>query len=317
MYNPKVALVRRENRKQNVYGALDLVREDVEQKLASQVMIKPNFLSASNQLASSHVDAARGIIDFLLSTASPPEKIMIAEGANEKYSGEAFETFGYHALLSEYDVPIELIDLNQEENWETTTIYLADRSPYTVHMPKTVLECPCTISLALAKTHDTCVVTLALKNMIMGTLRKIDRVKMHGFSSHHERKVPEESQAIHINLIRLARYLSPDISVIDGTVGLQGNGPGGTDALDFGIAAAGVDVFAVDAVMTQAMGFEPLELGLTHYGNKLGLGAADLANINVLETPINAVQRSFKPHETTNLQLQWQREDAMQLMTAD
>ena len=121
---------------------------------------------------------------------------------------------------------------------------------------------------------------------------------------------------MHINLIRLARYLTPDISVIDGTVGLQGNGPGGTDAVNLGIAVAGVDVFAVDAVMTRAKGFEPLKIGLTHYGNKLGLGVADLTKINVLETPIEAVRKPFKPHETTALQLQWQRDDAMQLMAA-
>ena len=314
---PNVGLARRENRRQNVYGALDLVRDDVIKKLQSRVMIKPNFLSASNQLASSHVDAARGVIDFLLSTPNPPQEILIAEGGNEKFSGEAFKTFGYHALLDEYDVPIELIDLNQETGWETITIYLADRTPYTVHMPKTVLSCPCTISLAIAKTHDTCVVTLALKNMIMGTIRKIDRVKMHGFTNHHDRKVPTESQAMHITLIRLARYLTPDISVIDGTIGLQGNGPGGADAIELGIAVAGVDVFAVDAVMTKAMGFEPLEIGLFYYGNELGMGVADLEKIKVLETPIEAVCKPFKPHETTALQLQWQREDARQLMAAD
>ena len=62
-----------------------------------------------------------------------------------------------------------------------------------------------------------------------------------------------------VNLIRLSHYLKPDIGVIDGTVGLQGNGPGGTDAVDLGVAAASADVYAVDAVISKAMGFEPLE----------------------------------------------------------
>lgn len=315
--NPRVGLVRRGNRRENVYGALDLVRQDVVERIRPQVMIKPNFLSSINQLASSHVDAARGAIDFLLSTPNPPQEILIAEGGNEKFSGEAFQEFGYQALLDEYDLPIKLIDLNQETAWETETIYLVDGSPYTVHIPKTVLDCPCTLSLAIAKTHDTCVVTLALKNMIMGTIRKVDRVKMHGFHSHKERQVPAESRAMSINLIRLARYLTPDISVIDGTVGLQGDGPGGTDSIDFGAVAAGVDVFAVDAVMTKAMGFEPLEIGALNYGNQLGLGVADLEKITVLETTIDAVRQRFKPHQTTALQLQWQQADAMQLMAVD
>ncbi|MFN8439382.1 MAG: DUF362 domain-containing protein [Caldilineaceae bacterium] len=310
----RVGLARQSNRRQNIYRALDLVRDDIIPKLRIQVLIKPNFLSSKNQLASSHCDAIRGAIDFLLSTPKPPEEIVIAEGGNEEYSGEAFKNFGYHALSDEYPVPIRLVDLNQETRWQETSILLADGSETTVRMPKTVLEAQSTLSLAIAKTHDVCVVTLALKNMIMGTICKPDRVKMHGFNTHAERRLPDEAQTLNINLIRVARFLSPDIAVVDGTQGLQGNGPGGEDGVDLGIAAASVDVFAADAVIAKAMGFEPLELGLLNYGHQLGMGVADLTEIEVVETAIGAVQRNFKPHETTHLQMQWQLPNVRELL---
>lgn len=310
----RVGLAREGDRRRNVYRALDLVRADVTPRIREQVMLKPNFLSGKNQLASSHADAMRGAIDFLLSTPKPPDEILIAEGGNENYPGEAWDSFGYHALASEYDVPIRLIDLNQETNWVETPIILADHSETVVRMPKTVLDCPCTISVAIAKTHDVCVVTLALKNMIMGTIHKPDRVKMHGFKSHAERTLPAEAQTLNINLIRLARFLAPDIAVVDGTRGLQGNGPGGEDGVDLGVAAASVDVFAADAVIAKAMGFEPMELGLLHYGHQLAMGVADLAEIEVLETQIEAVRKAFKPHETTHLQLQWHEPRAQELL---
>ncbi|PPR20006.1 MAG: hypothetical protein CFH40_02125, partial [Alphaproteobacteria bacterium MarineAlpha10_Bin3] len=41
---------------------MDLVREDLVPKIREQVMLKPNFLSSTNQLASSHADALRGAI---------------------------------------------------------------------------------------------------------------------------------------------------------------------------------------------------------------------------------------------------------------
>ena len=63
--------------------------------------------------------------------------------------------------------------------------------------------------------------------------------------------MPDESRAMSINLIRLARFMTPDVAVFDGARGLQGNGPGGTDGLDFGIAAAGTDIFAADAVIAK------------------------------------------------------------------
>lgn len=312
----RVGLAREGDRRRNVYRALDLVRADVTPRIREQVMLKPNFLSGKNQLASSHADAMRGAIDFLLSTPKPPDEILIAEGGNENYPGEAWDSFGYHALASEYRVPIHLIDLNQETDWVETPIILADHSETTVRMPKTVLDCPCTISVAIAKTHDVCVVTLALKNMIMGTIHKPDRVKMHGFKSHAERVLPAEAQTLNINLIRLARFLAPDIAVVDGTRGLQGNGPGGEDGVDLGVAAASVDVFAADAVIAKAMGFEPMELGLLNYGHQLSMGVADLTEIEVLETQIEAVRKAFKPHESTPLQMQWHEPRARELLAA-
>ena len=313
----RVGLASRANRRENIFTALNLVRGDVAPKLRNQVMLKPNFLSGDNQLASTHVDAIRGVIDFLLTAANPPQEIIIAEGGNEEVPGEAFENFGYYALIEEFPIPIRLVNLNQEESWEETRILLADSSEVPVYMPKTVLDCPCTISVGVAKTHDVCVVTLALKNMIMGTLRKQDRVKMHGYCGHADRELPREAQTLNINLMRLSRYLRPDIAVIDGFVGLQGNGPSGTDAVDFGIAVASADVFAADTVMAKAMGFEPMQLGLMHYANEMDYGTTDLDKIEVLGTPVESVITPFKPHETAHLQMQWHVPHAMHYLTGD
>lgn len=313
----KVGLAKTGRRRSNVYEALNNVRNDITPKVREQVLLKPNFLSSTNQLASSHVDVIRGAIDFLLSTPQPPTEIIIAEGANESFSGEAFQIFGYDALQAEYDVPIKLVDLHQETEWVETNVFLADRKSDTVRMPKIVLDCPCTISVAIAKTHDAGVVTLAMKNMIMGTLHKEDRIKMHGYHSHADRELPREAQSLNINLLRLSRYLKPDIAIVDGTVGLQGNGPGGTNSVPLGIAVASSDVFAVDAVTSKAMGFEPMEIGLFNYANELGFGAADLNNIEIIGPNVESVAVPFKPHETAELQFQWHEDESSEYLAAD
>ena len=313
----KVGLAKTGRRRSNVFQALDNIRQDLAPKVREQVLLKPNFLSSTNQLASSHVDAMRGALDFLLSTPQPPKEVIIAEGANEKFSGEAFQIFGYEALQAEYDVPIRLVDLHQETEWVETSIFLAGREEDTVRMPKIVLECPCTLSVAIAKTHDAGVVTLGMKNMIMGTLHKEDRIKMHGYHSHADRVLPREAQTLNINLLRLSRHLKPDITIVDGTVGLQGNGPGGTDSVPLGIAVVSGDVFAADAVTTKTMGFEPLEIGLFHYANEMGYGTADLSNIEVVGPAVETVATSFKPHETAELQFQWQEANPADYLAAD
>ena len=313
----KVGLAKTGRRRSNVYEALNNIREEVTPSVREQVLLKPNFLSSTNQLASSHVDAMRGALDFLISTPQPPKEVIIAEGANESFSGEAFQIFGYDALHTEYDIPIRLLDLHEETEWEETKVFLSKKESETVRMPKTVLNCPCTISVAIAKTHDACVVTLAMKNMIMGTIHKADRIKVHGYLSHGDRVLPREAQTININLLRLSRFLRPDIAIIDGTVGLQGNGPGGTNSVQLGIAVASDDVFAADAVTSKAMGFEPMEIGLLNYANELGYGNADLNSIEIIGPDVNSIAVPFKPHETAELQLQWHDDEAIEYLAAD
>ncbi len=313
----KVGLAKTGRRRSNVYEALNNIREEVTPKVREQVLLKPNFLSSTNQLASSHVDAMRGALDFLMSTPQPPKEVIIAEGANESFSGEAFQIFGYDALQVEYDIPIRLLDLHEETEWVETKVFLSGRESETVRMPKTVLDCPCTISVAIAKTHDACVVTLAMKNMIMGTIHKADRIKVHGYLNHGDRILPREAQTININLLRLSRFLRPDIAIIDGTLGLQGNGPGGTNSVQLGIAVASADVFAADAVTSKAMGFEPMDIGLFNYANDLEYGTANLDNIEIIGPNVDSIAIPFKPHETAELQLQWHDDESSEYLAAD
>jgi len=122
--------------------------------------------------------------------------------------------------------------------------------------------------------------------------------------------LPDEARILNANLIRVSKHLKADIGIIDGTVGLQGNGPGGTDAVPFGVAVASADVFSSDSVICKAMGFEPMEMGLLNYAQTLGVGVADLDDIDVIGASLEEITRSFLPHETTSQQLLWREQRA-------
>src|ERR1039458_3217134 len=82
-----VALVKGENRISNVKHALELIDADIRRKLAGKksVVIKPNNVSTNKQLASSHADTLRGIIEYLAPRFKGP--IVIAEAS----AGETME----------------------------------------------------------------------------------------------------------------------------------------------------------------------------------------------------------------------------------
>ncbi len=104
----RVSLIKGDDRRAIARRSLELIADDVTRGLgARQPLIKPNFVSSTNQLASSHVDQMRGILDFLSSIYRGT--IIIAEAACYD-TREAFRNFGYLQLLKEYNV--ELVDLN-------------------------------------------------------------------------------------------------------------------------------------------------------------------------------------------------------------
>ncbi len=105
----KVAIIKGEERRENVRRSLELIGNDIKSGIGSRrIVIKPNFVSSSIQLASSHIDQVRGILDFLKDIYRG--RVIIAEAACGD-TEKAYINFGYHTLIDEYDV--ELMDLNR------------------------------------------------------------------------------------------------------------------------------------------------------------------------------------------------------------
>lgn len=310
MKKSKVGLVKTGNRRQNVLQALELVKDDVVKAIKKQVVIKPNFFNGSSRVATTHVDAVRGTLDFLSALSTPPEKVTIAASQNGWEFEQVLENLEYENLPREYNIPIEFLNFYSEEEKVKAEVVTSDRRKEKVRISKLISDSDCIISVAVAKTHDVCFATLAYKNLAVGAVYEPDRIKMHGYHSHADRKMPDEASTLNINLVKVAPYVKPHIAVIDGTVGVQGNGPGGTNTVYFGVAAASVDVFAADAVVAKAMGFEPMEMGFLYYANALDMGIAELDKIDILGESIDEVAVKFKPHQKYNMQCKWETDEA-------
>jgi len=131
---------------------------------------------------------------------------------------------------------------------------------------------------------------------MMGCILQTDKQKMHGYAPSAPSDFSKSVKVIHKNLIRLAKVVAPHVSVIDGLVGMEGNGPVAGDEVPLNIAIASTDFVAADAVAAKIMGFEPLEeVGYIYYGDRLGLGVGDIKKIQILGADIETVSRKFKP----------------------
>ncbi len=264
-------------------GVLDEVRGEV-------VLVKPNCVSSTNQLATTHVDALEAVLEAVV--AHGPERVILGE-ASAVDTEAAFQNFDYYRLAQRFD--IQFLDLNRDR-YEIFEIFGPNGEPVPVRVSRTALEA-FRVSVALPKTHDTVKVTLSLKNMVVGSILGGDKIRVH-----------QGYPATNLNLAYLGRWLRPHLGVIDGFAGMEGAGPTLGTEVPHRVALAGVDPIALDAVTTYLMGFDPCEVGYLVHAQALGLGTASLEEVEIcLKGVVNLEElvRRYCPHRTYERQCHW------------
>ena len=288
----RVALVKGNDRREITYQALKKIEDDVLASIGNRkILIKPNFVITTRQLAATHADAVRGILDFL----EPHHKKQIIVGEStisRQGTFDGFKNYGYLPLEKEYNV--KLIDLNKQP-WKYRYVFGNGHRPTPIRIISDFLD-PDTyiISAAKMKTHDRVVTTLSLKNTLLGAplndYEKNDKRLTHSIYNFSREAV------LHYNMFHLAQEIYPDLGVIDGFVAMEGNGPTGGTPVDTRLAFASLDPLAMDTLATKLMGFDPTQIMYLTSMAQAGMGQGDLKRIEVLGTPADQCQHHFKAH---------------------
>jgi len=113
----KVGLARGNKSYEAVRKALDLIADEVKIPPDKPILVKPNLVSDTIELAATPVDAVRAVLDFLLSLGAKDLVIGEATAGPEGDTMGGFERFGYLPLQDEYG--IELRDLNKDDSLES------------------------------------------------------------------------------------------------------------------------------------------------------------------------------------------------------
>ena len=288
----RVALVKGGDRAGNIFQALKLIEDDVWEAVdrKKRVLIKPNMAVAKNPLAVTHVDAVRAVLEFLKPRCAKP--ITIAE-SGVLNTAEGFKNNGYYNLEKEYGVAV--VDLNASPVWKPYYVFNKDQAPKPIRIYADFVDPDvCLISLPRMKTHDTVLVTLALKNVLMAApvndYKKSDKGILHG-------PVKSLNDIMHFNLFHMAQRVWPDLAVIDGFESMEGDGPAWGTPLETRLALASRDPLAADVVGTRIMGFDPGRLIYLKSMAEAGMGAFGADKISILGAPLDQCRFKFKSHK--------------------
>lgn len=300
----RVVLVETEHRRRGMRDAVHALGDAFVDKVkaATKILIKVNLVHHENQLASTHVDAVRGLLDEIRALS----RVDVVVG-DASYHGTkaAFRHFGYDRLVEEYE-HTHLVDLNDDEGVPGYTIR-RDGSHNPIKRSKLATDCNLRISLTQMKTHRDVGVSLAVKNWTVGTWVVPPRSSAHGSVWARWPWMHDEGmRAHHDTIAALYAQLPCDLAFVDAVTAMEGDGPTRGSAVPMGVILAGTDAVAVDAVGATLMGFDPSDIGYLVKCAEQGLGVVDMAKIDVPPLQVEQLRRAFlRPPELAEKLTAW------------
>lgn len=241
------------------------------------VLIKPNLVCAKHYTtgATTNPYVVRSLVE--LCRESGAAGIIVGDGAAIGHNTmQAFEASGLQAALE--GTKYTFVDFGQDEYQYivNTQAKIFKR----LRIPRTFLNANVVINVPVMKTHDVFGITAGLKNS-KGIVHVSDKKRFHKWGLAQ-------------SLVDLNHIALPELTVIDGTIAMEGNGPASGDPVGLGIVMAATDTVAADTVACEIMGFAVEQVEYIKLAAEQGLGCGDIDKITVLGEPIAAVRRPFR-----------------------
>jgi uncharacterized protein (DUF362 family) len=184
----------------------------------------------------------------------------------------AFEVSGMAAMAREKDCP--LIDMDVRS--PVMTPVPGGRVIQSLKVCADVFDFDFVVSIPVMKIHMHTGVTLSIKNM-KGCLWRRSKVDLHMLPQLED----TTDKSLDMAIGDMATVLRPHFSIIDGTVGMEGLGPGAGTPKTLNAVLAGGDAFAVDAVACRLMGRDALDIPHLRIGAAAGCGIIDLERVRI------------------------------------
>ncbi|KKG10905.1 DUF362 domain-containing protein [Methanosarcina sp. 2.H.A.1B.4] len=245
-----------------------------------RVLLKPNLLSASPPEAATttHPSVVAAMCEFVLSAGGKP---VVGDGAGISRPGataKALKVSGIEEAARKAGAGVV--------NFETAGFTLVEVPEplqfWKLYIANPVLEADVIISLPKLKTHELTYYTGAVKNFF-GVLPLKCRKEIHLLGN---RDLFGEAVADVYSIVR------PGFAVMDGVVGMEGNGPSHGKPVNSGVILASPDCVSLDIVAAELIGFDPLKIPTTTGALKKGFGNQCPV---VVGKPLKEVKKKFKP----------------------
>jgi uncharacterized protein (DUF362 family) len=273
-----VSIARAKSYGPEVYDVVDrLLKEHRLDVRGKRVVLKPNLVEFDpHTCINTHPVVVHAAYEAFRKAGA---EVRIAEGPGHRRGTlDLADAAGYFSTVPQFE------ELFTDLNTDAVTkrgIPRPESKLQSLYLPHTILGADLVVSMAKMKTHHWAGATLAMKNLF-----GVVPGGVYGWPKNvlHWAGIPESIVDIH--------HLFPrQFAIVDGIVGMEGNGPIQGTPKAAGVLVAGSDVAAVDATCCRIMGLEPRRIEYL----RIARGEENLreAAFHQIGETIEAVQTNF------------------------
>jgi uncharacterized protein (DUF362 family)/Pyruvate/2-oxoacid:ferredoxin oxidoreductase delta subunit len=228
-------------------------------KPGQKVLLKVNLLAAKppERAITSHPEIIRAVAQAVRQAGGEPSIGDSPAGAVKGVKRYWKET-GIGPLAEEMSIPVV--------NFETSGVVRKVVGKRSYYLAKPVLECDVLINLPKMKTHGLLMLTGAVKNMY-GAIPGLRKAELH-----RDNPRPNDFASVVVDIYSKAK---PKLTIMDGILGMDGNGPASGNLRWMKMLLASGDGIALDATFSRLVGIKPRDVFTTRIASERGLGQVD------------------------------------------
>ena len=245
-----------------------------------RILLKPNLVEFDPKgVINTHPAVIEAAIDSFRTMGAA--QVVVAEGPGHRRDNEyLLSASGLYDVIKEHRV--RYVDLNSDDV-RSTPLHSSFTDLNQLYLPETLYNADLLVSMPKLKTHHWVGVTLSLKNMfgvVPGAVYGWPKNILHW-------------QGIHQSILDINSSLPlPQFAIVDGIVGMEGNGPLQGLAKNSGVLIFGDDLVAVDATSARLMKIEPQKIDYLAKGGEF-LGNLYQEKIQQIGERLEKVQQDF------------------------
>jgi len=246
-----------------------------------RVLLKPNLVEFDPQgVINTHPVVVAAAIEAFRRLGA--REVLVAEGPGHRRDNEyLLQASGLQSVLRDHRT--RYVDLNTDDVKPLTL-----QSQFTrlrrLYFPESVLKADLVVSMPKLKTHHWAGVTLSMKNMF-GTIPG----SIYGWPKNALHWAGIDESIVDIN----STLTMPRFAIVDGIVGMEGNGPIQGAPRPAGVLIFGEDLVAVDATATRLMKIDPARVRYLRIAGEF-LGHLERERIRQTGEPVERFAQDFQ-----------------------